>query len=37
MIQKEVGDRLALALLEGAVGDGDTVTLDADEEGFRLD
>jgi ATP-dependent Clp protease ATP-binding subunit ClpB len=37
MIQKEVGDRLALALLEGTVGDGDTVTLDADEEGFRLD
>jgi ATP-dependent Clp protease ATP-binding subunit ClpB len=37
MIQREVGDRLALALLEGAVGDGDTVTLDADEEGFRLD
>ena len=37
MIQKEVGDRLALALLEGKVGDGDTVTLDADEAGFRLD
>ena len=30
VIQKDLGDRLALALLEGRFGDGDTVTVDAD-------
>jgi ATP-dependent Clp protease ATP-binding subunit ClpB len=30
VIQKDLGDRLALALLEGTFGDGDTVTVDAD-------
>jgi ATP-dependent Clp protease ATP-binding subunit ClpB len=29
VIQKDLGDRLALALLEGTFGDGDTVTVDA--------
>jgi ATP-dependent Clp protease ATP-binding subunit ClpB len=28
LIQKQVGDRLAMAILEGKVGDGDSVTLD---------
>jgi ATP-dependent Clp protease ATP-binding subunit ClpB len=31
VIQREVGDRLALALLEGDFVDGDTVTVDADD------
>jgi ATP-dependent Clp protease ATP-binding subunit ClpA len=30
VIQKDLGDRLALALLEGTFADGDTVTVDAD-------
>ncbi len=29
MIQREIGDRLALALLEGKFGEGDTVVVDA--------
>ncbi len=29
LIQKEIGDRLALALLQGRYGEGDTVTVDA--------
>jgi ATP-dependent Clp protease ATP-binding subunit ClpB len=36
LIQKQVGDRLAMALLEGKVGDGDTVTLDVVEGAFEL-
>jgi ATP-dependent Clp protease ATP-binding subunit ClpA len=32
VIQKEIGDRLALALLEGQFAEGDTVTVD-DAEG----
>jgi ATP-dependent Clp protease ATP-binding subunit ClpB len=36
LIQKQVGDRLAMALLEGKVGDGDTVTLDVVDGGFDL-
>ncbi|MGH9087912.1 MAG: ATP-dependent Clp protease ATP-binding subunit, partial [Acidimicrobiales bacterium] len=32
VIQKEVEDRLALALLDGRYGDGDTVTVDAEED-----
>ena len=36
MIQKEVGDRLALAILENKVADGDTATLDVDDAGFVL-
>ena len=36
LIQKQVGDRLALALLEGKVGDGDTVTLDVVDGAFEL-
>jgi len=36
LIQKEVGDRLALALLENKVADGDTVTLDVDAQGYTL-
>jgi ATP-dependent Clp protease ATP-binding subunit ClpB len=31
VIQREIGDRLALALLEGDFNDGDTVTVDADD------
>jgi ATP-dependent Clp protease ATP-binding subunit ClpB len=30
VIQKDLGDRLALALLEGRFADGDTVTVDAE-------
>jgi len=30
VIQTEVGDRLALAMLEGTYGEGDTITVDAD-------
>ncbi|MFN8018662.1 MAG: AAA family ATPase [Acidimicrobiales bacterium] len=33
VIQREVGDALAVRLLEGSVGDGDTVTVDAGEDG----
>ena len=33
LIQKEVGDQLAMALLEGKYGDGDKVTVDADSVG----
>ena len=36
LIQKQVGDRLAMALLEGTVGDGDTVTLDVADGEFAL-
>ncbi len=33
VIQKELGDRLAVSLLEGKVGDGDTVVVDVDSAG----
>jgi ATP-dependent Clp protease ATP-binding subunit ClpB len=33
VIQRELGDRLAVALLEGRYGDGDTITVDLDEHG----
>jgi ATP-dependent Clp protease ATP-binding subunit ClpB len=33
VIQKEIGDRLALALLEGRYAEGDTVVVDIDERG----
>jgi ATP-dependent Clp protease ATP-binding subunit ClpB len=33
VIQREVGDRLAVELLEGRVGDGSTVVVDADPDG----
>jgi len=33
VIQREIGDTLALALLEGTHGDGDTVIVDADADG----
>jgi ATP-dependent Clp protease ATP-binding subunit ClpB len=36
LIQREIGDRLALALLEGCYGDGDTVTVDVGEDGLVL-
>jgi ATP-dependent Clp protease ATP-binding subunit ClpB len=36
LIQKQVGDRLAMAILEGAVGDGDKVRLDVDDGEFAL-
>jgi ATP-dependent Clp protease ATP-binding subunit ClpB len=36
LIQKQVGDRLAMSILEGKVGDGDTVTLDVVDGGFEL-
>ncbi len=36
LIQKQVGDRLALALLENKVADGDTVTLDVAGDEFTL-
>ena len=36
LIQKQVGDRLAMSLLEGKIGDGDTVTLDVVDGSFEL-
>ena len=36
LIQKQVGDRLAMAILEGAVTDGDTVTVDVVDGDFAL-
>ena len=36
LVQKEIGDRLAKALLSGAVADGRTVTVDLDAEGRTL-
>ncbi len=36
LIQKQVGDRLAMAILEGQVVDGDTVTLDVEDGSFDL-
>ncbi len=36
LIQREIGDRLATALLSGAVRDGSTVTVGLDPEGGRL-
>ena len=36
LIQKQVGDRLAMALLEGKAGEGDTVTLDVVDGAFEL-
>ncbi|MFQ5948585.1 MAG: ATP-dependent chaperone ClpB [Acidimicrobiia bacterium] len=37
LIQREIGDRLALELLEGRFRDGDTVTLDAGADGLRFE
>ncbi|CAB4624121.1 unannotated protein [freshwater metagenome] len=34
VIQREIADKLALALLEGTYGEGDTVTVDADADGI---
>ena len=36
LIQTEIGDRLALDLLEGTAGDGDTVQVDAGNGGLSL-
>ncbi|HLU43386.1 MAG TPA: AAA family ATPase [Microthrixaceae bacterium] len=36
VIQKQVGDRLAMAILEGKVADGDSVTLDVRDGEFEL-
>lgn len=36
LVQKEIGDRLATALLAGDVRDGSTVTVDVDGEGGTL-
>jgi len=36
LIQKQVGDRLALAILDGSLSDGDTVTLDTVDGHFTL-
>lgn len=36
LIQKQVGDRLALRILEGAIADGDTVTLDVVDGDFDV-
>jgi ATP-dependent Clp protease ATP-binding subunit ClpB len=37
LIQKEIADRLASALLEGRYGDGDTVRVEAGDDGLRLE
>jgi ATP-dependent Clp protease ATP-binding subunit ClpB len=36
VIQREIADRLAIAILEGRYGEGDTVTVDVDETGTAL-
>ena len=36
MIQREIGDRLALALLDGQLAEGDSVTVDVDDTGIVL-
>ena len=36
LVQKEIGDRLAKAVLGGQVRDGDTVTVDLDESADTL-
>ncbi|HVN51230.1 MAG TPA: AAA family ATPase, partial [Acidimicrobiales bacterium] len=36
LIQREIGDRVAMALLDGDVGEGDTVTVDAGDGGLVL-
>jgi ATP-dependent Clp protease ATP-binding subunit ClpB len=36
LIQKQVGDRLAMSILEGKVGDGDQVTLDVVDGSYEL-
>jgi ATP-dependent Clp protease ATP-binding subunit ClpB len=36
LIQKQVGDRLAMSILEGKVGDGDEVTLDVVDGSYEL-
>ena len=36
LIQKQAGDRLAMAILEGTLGDGDTVVLDVVDSEFAL-
>jgi ATP-dependent Clp protease ATP-binding subunit ClpB len=36
LIQREIGDRVAMALLDGEVVEGDTVTVDADDTGIVL-
>jgi ATP-dependent Clp protease ATP-binding subunit ClpB len=36
LIQREIGDRLALALLEGRYEEGDTVTVDVEDDGLVL-
>jgi ATP-dependent Clp protease ATP-binding subunit ClpB len=37
LIQTEIGDRLAVALLEGRFGEGDTVQVEAGEAGLRVE
>ncbi|MDQ3305601.1 MAG: hypothetical protein M3535_06410, partial [Actinomycetota bacterium] len=37
VIQREIGDRLAMALLEGAYVEGDTVTITVSDDELRLD
>ena len=36
VIQREVGDRLATAILDGTIGEGDTVTVDADDDELHI-
>ena len=36
LIQREIGDRLAVALLEGSVSEGSKVTVDVGEDGFSI-
>jgi len=37
LIQTEIGDRLAVALLEGRFGEGDTVRVEAGDQGLRVE
>jgi ATP-dependent Clp protease ATP-binding subunit ClpB len=36
LVQREIGDRLALAILEGRVNDGDTVTVTVGGDGLTV-
>ena len=36
LIQKQVGDRLAMAILDGSVGEGNRVTLEVEDGSFAL-
>jgi ATP-dependent Clp protease ATP-binding subunit ClpB len=36
VIQREIGDRAAMAILEGKIGDGDTLTVDIGQDDYII-